>query len=95
MPTFNRKSENFELFDDIFQTSLKFHSQLTEEKKVNYFHSLMRGDALQTFKNNISPSRENLAEFMFRRKYVKSPSTVTAKTQISTSSLQCSEAEVN
>ena len=60
MPTFDGKSENFELFEDLFQTSLKIHNQLTEGDKVNYFHSLMRGDALQTFKNITSPNRENL-----------------------------------
>ena len=46
MPTFDGKSEKFELFEDLFQTSLKIHSQLTEEDKIYYFHSLMRGDAL-------------------------------------------------
>ena len=50
MPTFDGKSEKFELFEDLFQTSLKIHNQLTEDK-IYYFHSLMRGDALQTFKN--------------------------------------------
>ena len=60
MPTFDGKSEEFELFKDLFQTSLKIHNQLTEEDKINYFHSLMRGDALQTFKNITSPNRENL-----------------------------------
>ena len=29
MPTFNGKSEQFELFEDLFQTSLKNHKQLT------------------------------------------------------------------
>ena len=81
MPTFDRKSEKFELFEDLFQTSLKIHNQLTEEDKINYFHSLMRGDALQTFKNITSPNRENLAEILtvFRRKYVKPQSMATAK----------------
>ena len=55
MPTFDGKSKKFELFDDLFQTSLKIHNQLTEEDKINYFHSLMRGDALQTFKNITTP----------------------------------------
>ena len=64
MPTFDGKSEQFELFEDLFQTSLKFHNQLTEEDKINYFHSLMRGDALQTFKNISSPNRENLTEIL-------------------------------
>ena len=81
MPTFDGKSEKFELFEDLFQTSLKIHNQLTEEDKINYFHSLMRGDALQTFKNITSPNRENLGEILtlFRRKYVKPQSMVTAK----------------
>ena len=81
MPTFDGKSEIFELFEDLFQTSLKIHNQLTEEDKINYFHSLMRGDALQTFKNITSPNRENLVEILtvFRRKYVKPQSMATAK----------------
>ena len=71
MPTFDGKSEKFELFEDLFQMSLKMHNQLTEEDKINHFHSLMRDDALQTFKNITSPNRENLGEILtvFRRKY--------------------------
>ena len=60
---------------------MKIHNQLTEEDKINYFHSLMRGDALQTFRNITSPNREHLAEILtvFRRKYVKPQSMATAK----------------
>ena len=81
MPTFDGKSEKFELFEDLFQTSLKIHNQLTEKDKIYYFHSLMRGNALQTFKHISSPNRENLAEILtvFRRKYVKPQSMATAK----------------
>ena len=81
MPTFDGKTEKFELFEDLFQTSLKIHNQLTEEDIINHFHSLMRGDALQTFKNITSPNRENLGEILtvFRRKYVKPQSMATAK----------------
>ena len=81
MPTFDGKTEKFELFEDLFQTSLKVHNQLTEEDRINYFHSLMRGDALQTFKNINGPTRENLEEILaiFRRKYVKPQSMATAK----------------
>ena len=81
MPTFDVKSEKFELFEDRFQTSLKIHNQLTEEDRINYFHSLMTGDALQTFKNINGPTRENLGEILavFRRKYVKPQSMATAK----------------
>ena len=81
MPTFDGKFEKFELFEDLFQTSLKAHNQLTEEDRINYFHSLMREDALQTFKNINDPTRENLGEILavFRRKYVKLQSMATAK----------------
>ena len=73
MPTFDGKSEKFELFGDFFQTSLKIHNQLIEEDRINYFHSPMRGDALQTFKNINGTTREKLGEILavFRRKYVK------------------------
>ena len=81
MPTFDRKSEKFELFEDLFQTSLKIYNQLTEEDRIFYFHSLMRGDALQTFKNIGSPNRESLTEILtvFHRKYVTPQSMATAK----------------
>ena len=81
MPTFDGKSEKFELFEDLFQTSLKIHNQLTEEDKINYSHSLMPGDMLQTFKNISSRNRQNLTEILtvFRRKYVKPQSMATAK----------------
>ena len=81
MPTFDGKSDKFELSEDLFQTSLKLHNQLTEEDKINYFHSLMRGGALQTFKNITSPNGESLGDILivFRRKYVKPESMATAK----------------
>ena len=81
MPTFDGKSEKVELFEDLFQTSLKIHNQLTEDDRINYFHSLMRGDALQTFENINGPTREKLGENLavFWRKYVKSQSMATAK----------------
>ena len=81
MPTFDGKSRKFELFGDLFQTSLKNHNQLTHEDKINYFHSVMRGDALQTFKNITTLNRENLGEILtvFRRKYMKPQSMATAK----------------
>ena len=81
IPTFDGKSEKLELFEDLFQTSLGIHNQLTEEDKINYFLSLKRGDALQTFKTISSPNRENLAKFLtvFHKKYVKFRSMATAK----------------
>ena len=81
MSTFDGKSEKFELFEDLFQTILRIHNHLTEGDKVKNFHSLMRGDALQTFKNISSWNRENLTEIqtVFRRKYLKPQSMATAK----------------
>ena len=81
VPTFDGKSEKFKLFEDLFQTSLKIHKQLTEEDRINYFHSVMRGDGLQTFKNITSPNRVNLGGslIVFRRKNVKPQSMATAK----------------
>ena len=34
MPTFDGKSEKFELFEYLFQTSLKIHNQFSEEEKI-------------------------------------------------------------
>ena len=81
MPRFDGKSEKFELFEDLFPTNLKNNNQVTEEDKINYFHSLMRGDALQTFKNITSTNTENLREILtvFRKKYVKPGSLATTK----------------
>ena len=81
MPTFDWKAEKIELFEDLFQTSLKIHNQLTKEDRINYFHSLMRGDALQTFRNINGPTQKNLGEILavFRRKNVKPQSMATAK----------------
>ena len=81
MPTFDGKNEKFELFEDLFQTSLKIHPQLTEEEKINYFHSLMRGEALQTFRNLTLNNRNNIGEILtaYRRRYVRPQSVATAR----------------
>ena len=73
MPTFDGKSEKVVLFEDIFKTSFKIHNQLRDEDIINCFNTLMRGDALKTFKNIGSPTPENLGEILtvFRREKVK------------------------
>ena len=73
MPIFDDKSKKCEVFEDLFSTSLKTHKQLTDENKIHYFYSPMPGDALQTFKNISSFSREIWADILtvFRRKFVK------------------------
>ena len=59
----------------------KFTINSQKKTKFNYFHPVLRGDALQTFKNITGFNRENLGEFMivFRRKNLKPQSMATAK----------------
>ena len=72
--TFDGKSEKFELF-------FKMQPDLTETMKINHFHSLLRKNALQTFRNINTANRQTLEEILavFRRKYVKPESQATAK----------------
>ena len=79
--TFDGKSEKFELFEDLFHTMIKMQPDMTETKKINHFHSLLRKNALQTFRNINTANRQTLEEILavFRRKYVKPESQATAK----------------
>ena len=81
MPTSNEKTEKFEHCEDFFQTSLKFHPHITEQEKIHYFHSLLRGDALQTFCNMTGATKSNLSYIIasFRRRYVKTQLVATAR----------------
>ena len=60
IPMFGGNSETFELFEYLLQTSFKTLNQLTQDDRINYFHSLLKGDALETFKNIIGPTQENV-----------------------------------
>ena len=79
--TFDGKSEKFELFEDLFHTMIKMQPEMTERMKINHFHSLLRKNALQTFRNINSTNRQTLEDVLviFRRKYVKPESQATAK----------------
>ena len=79
--TFDGKSEKFELFEDLFHTMLKTQPDMTETMKINHFHSLLRKNALQTFRNINTANRQTLEDILavFRRKYVKPESQATAK----------------
>ena len=81
MPIYDRKSEEIIKIEDLFHTSLKIHNQLTEEARIDYFHSLVHDDALQTFEIISNPNREKIAEFQYvlRRNYVKRQSVTAAK----------------
>ena len=79
--TFDGKSGKFELFEDLFHTMIKMQPEMTEQMKINHFHSLLRKGALQTFRNINSTNRQTLEDVLviFRRKYVKPESQATAK----------------
>ena len=83
MPTFDGKSEKFELFEDLFQTSLKTHNQLTEEDKIYYF--TLSCVVMHCRRSKTSTARtERIWQILtvFRRKYVKPQSMTTAKLKV-------------
>ena len=79
--SFDGKSEKLELFRDLFHTMIKMQPEMTEQMKINHFHSRLRKNALQTFKNINSTNRQTLEVVLvnFRRKYTKPESQATAK----------------
>ena len=79
--TFDGKSEMFELFEDPFHTMIKMQPDMTETMKINHFHSLLRKNALQTFRNINTANWQTLEDILaiFRLKYIKPESQATAK----------------
>ena len=79
--TFDGKSEEFKLFEDLFHTMIKMQPEMSEQMKIKNFHSLIRKGALQTFRNISTANRQTLEDVLviFRRKYVKPESQATAK----------------
>ena len=78
---FDGKNEKIELFEDLFHTMLKMQSEMTEAMKINHFHTHLRKEALQTFRNISASNKKFLDDelIVFRRKYVKPESQATAK----------------
>ena len=79
--TFDGKSEKFELFEDLFHTMINMQPEMSEQMKFNHFHSLLRKNALQTFRNISTANKQTLEDVLviFQRKYVKPESQATAK----------------
>ena len=79
--TFDGKSEKFEIFEDLFHTMIKMQPDMTEAMKMNQFHSLLRKNALQTFRNINTANRQTLEDILavFCEKYVKPESQKSAK----------------
>ena len=71
LPVFDGKSEKFEHFEDLFQNNIKMYPHLTEIQKMNYFHSLLRGNALQAYCNLDDTKKDNLDEVItaFKRRF--------------------------
>ena len=71
LPVFDGKSEQFELFEDLFRNNIKMYPHLTEIQKINYFHSLLRGNALQAYCNLDDNKKDNLEEVItaFKRRF--------------------------
>ena len=57
------------------------YPNITEEEKIHYFHCLLRGEALQTFRNMTVATREHLNDMLagFGRRYVRQQSVATAR----------------
>ena len=73
MPTFNGRNDKFEHFEDLFMASLKVYPNISDEEKIHYFHSLLRDEALQTYRNMTDTNRTSLGNIIatFRRRYVR------------------------
>ena len=71
LPVFDGKSEKFELFEDLFRNNIKTYPHLTEIQKMNYFRSLLRGNALQAYCNLDDTKKDNLEEAItaFKRSF--------------------------
>ena len=71
LPVFDGKSEKFELFEDLFRNNIKMYPHLTEIQKINYFHSLLRINALQAYCNLDDTKKDNLEEVItaFKRRF--------------------------
>ena len=79
--TVDGKSEKFELFEDLFHTMIKMQPEMTEQMKINHFHSLLSKNALHTLRNISSANRQTVEDVLvfFRRNYVKPELPATAK----------------
>ena len=64
MPTFNGRNDKHEHFEDLFMTSLKVYPNISEEEQIHYFHSLLRDEALQTYRNMTDTNRASLEDII-------------------------------
>ena len=71
LPVFDGKSEKFDFFEDRFRNNIKMYPHLTEIQKINYFYTLLRGNALQAYCNLDDTKKDNLEEVIttFKRRF--------------------------
>ena len=62
-------------------TSLKVYPNISEEEQFHYFHSLLRDEALQTYRNVTDTNRASLEDIIatFLRRCVRSQPIATAR----------------
>ena len=81
MPSLGGRNGKFEHFEDLSTTSLKVYPNISEDEQIHYFHSLLRGDSFQTYRNVTDTNRASLEDIIttFRRRYVRPQSVATAR----------------
>ena len=76
---FDGESEKFDLFEDLFHTMIEVQPDMTETVKRHHFQSLLRKNALQSFRNINSAIRQTLDDVLAVFRVLKSESHGTAK----------------
>ena len=75
------QNKKIELLEDLFRTKLKMQTEMTEMLEKNHFHSNLRIEELQTFRNINASNKRTLEDVLIkhRGKYVRPQSPATAK----------------
>ena len=61
---FDGKIDKFQLFENLFKTMLKTQPKMTKVIKINHFHSHLRQNALQTFRNTSNRPKKYKLKFL-------------------------------
>ena len=80
---FDGKSQKIELFEDLFRNNIKLYPHLTVIQKTNYFHSPLRGNALQAYCNLDDAKKDNLEKVItaFKRRFGDFQSSAKARSE--------------
>ena len=62
LQVFDGKFEKIELFEGLFKKNIEMYPHLTEVQKLNFFHSVLRGNALQAYCRLNEAKKVNLEE---------------------------------